>query len=183
MNNPAKLQLTSNAGSRRPRFEVIVLALVLLCAAGLGSTAPAQTASPGTSQLLASTTDEAKRKIEDAEKTAVNKIEQLWRTIDEQRLVHRTRDELVAWVIMGLLAAGLLQMVSNLKRPATLFFGLAGAFLGGIIAHVTQLNLGLGPVLIRYEDLLLSFAGALLLMFLMRSFMKRKESKPKESKG
>ena len=50
------------------------------------------------------------------------------------------------------------------------------------MTHVTQLNLGLGPVLIRYEDLLLSLVGALFLVFLTRAFMKRKESKPKESK-
>jgi uncharacterized membrane protein YeaQ/YmgE (transglycosylase-associated protein family) len=132
--------------------------------------------------MLASATDDAKQTIEHASKSAMNEIEQLWRKIDEQRLSHRTRDELVAWVIMGLLAGGLLSLVAKLKRPATLFFGLAGAFLGGLVVHVTQLNLGLGPVLIRYEDLLLSLLGAFFLVFLTRAFMKRKESKPKESK-
>jgi uncharacterized membrane protein YeaQ/YmgE (transglycosylase-associated protein family) len=132
--------------------------------------------------VLASATDDAKQTIENAGKSAMNEIEQLWRKIDEQRLSHRTRDELVAWVIMGLLAGGLLSLVTKLRRPATLFFGLAGAFFGGLVVHVAQLNLGLGPVLIRYEDLLLSFVGALLLVFLTRLFMKRKESKPKESK-
>ena len=132
--------------------------------------------------MLATATEDAKQTIENAGKSAMNEIEQLWRKIDEQRLSHRTRDELVAWVIMGLLAGGLLQMVAKLRRPATLFAGLAGAFLGGIVVNLSQLNLGLGPVLIRYEDLLLSLAGALVLVFLMPALMKRKESKPKEAK-
>ena len=164
------------------RFGVIALVFALLCGPGRAGSALAKTASPGPTPFLASATDDAKQSIENAGKSAMNEIEQLWRKIDEQRLSHRTRDELVAWVIMGLLAGGLLSLVTKLRRPATIFFGLAGAFVGGLVVHVAQLNLGLGPVLIRYEDLLLSLVGALFLVFLTRAFMKRKESKPKESK-
>jgi hypothetical protein len=182
MNILSKLNLTSGLRPLRPRFDAIGLALALLCAAGASSPAPALAASPGTGQLFASTADDAKQKLSDAGKTAMNKIEELWRKIDEQRLSHRTRDEIVAWVIMGLLVGGVLHMTAKLRRPATVVFGLAGAFLGGIVAHVTQLNLGLGPVLIRYEDLLLSLGGGLLLVLVMRMFMKRKQPKEKEAK-
>jgi len=85
-------------------------------------------------------------------------------------------------VIMGLLVGGMLNLLTKLKTASTVFFGLTGAFLGGIVAHVTQLNLGLGPVLIRYEDLLFSFAGGLLLVFVARSLMKRKQPKGKQEK-
>ena len=160
----------------------MVTTVALLCAAGALQPMAARAASTGTGPMLASAADDAKQKLTDAGKTAMNKIEELWRQIDERRLSHRTRDEIVAWVIMGLLVGGLLQMTANLRRFATLVFGLAGAFLGGIIAHLTQLNLGLGPVLIRYEDLLLSLGGGLLLVIVMRIFMKKKQPKAKESK-
>jgi len=160
----------------------MLVAVALLCAAGTVQPSAARAASTSTGPMLASAADDAKQKLTDAGKTAMNKIEELWRQIDERRLSHRTRDEIVAWVIMGLLVGGLLQMTANLRRFATLFFGLAGAFLGGIVAHLTQLNLGLGPVLIRYEDLLLSLGGGLVLVFAMRLFMKKKQPKTKESK-
>lgn len=106
---------------------------------------------------------------------AIN-ADELWRRIDEQRLVNRTPDQIVAWVIMGLLAAGLLRRFTKLKEAAALPIGLVGAFLGGIVVNVTGLNLGLGPVLIRYEDLLVSLVGALLILLAARWFAARRES-------
>jgi len=44
-----------------------------------------------------------------------------------------------------------------------------------MVAHVTQLDLGLGPVLIRYEDLLFSLAGGVLVLLGVRRFMARKK--------
>jgi uncharacterized membrane protein YeaQ/YmgE (transglycosylase-associated protein family) len=55
--------------------------------------------------------------------------------------------------------------------------GLAGAFAGGIVANVTRFNLGLGPVLIRYEDLICAIGGSLLLLVLVRWFMARRRPK------
>ena len=182
MKMPTTLGLTSNSRPRRLRLTGILFALVLLCGAGPGAPVAARGASSSPGQQLSSAADDVKQKLSDAGKTARNKIEELWRKIDEQRLSHRTRDEIVAWVIMGLLVGAVLQVFSGLKRPATVVFGLAGAFLGGIIAHLTQLDLGLGPVLIRYEDLLLSLGGGLVLVLLMRAFMKKKQPKEKPAK-
>jgi uncharacterized membrane protein YeaQ/YmgE (transglycosylase-associated protein family) len=177
-----KLSPGSKSTKLQPRLRSLACALALLCLGGLASTTPTRVAAAETGVFFASTTDDAKQALENAQKAAVNKFDELWRQIEQQRLSHRTRDEIVAWVIMGLLVGGLLNLLTNLKKPTTVFFGLAGAFLGGIVAHITRLNLGLGPVLIRYEDLLFSFAGGLLLVFVARSFMKKKQPKAKQEK-
>jgi len=102
--------------------------------------------------------------IKEASDAATTKMEEVWKKIDERRLKNRTRDELVAWAIMGLLTGGLLHRFSKCNQLVSVLLGLVGAFLGGIVAHVTQLNLGLGPVLITYEDLLCTLAGGVLIL-------------------
>ncbi len=37
--------------------------------------------------------------------------------------------------------------------------------IGGIVANVSQLNLGLGPVLITYEELLFTLLGGVLILW------------------
>jgi uncharacterized membrane protein YeaQ/YmgE (transglycosylase-associated protein family) len=95
----------------------------------------------------------------------LNQIEILWKRIDERRLKNRTPDELVAWVLMGLLVGGLLYRVTRLGQVLTILLGLAGAFLGGIVANVFQLDFGMGPVLIRYEDLICSLVGGFVVVY------------------
>src|SRR5262249_45600612 len=109
--------------------------------------------------------------------TTLDNIELLWKRIDEKRLKNRTPDELVAWALMGLLVGGFLYRFSRLSQSATVLVGLVGAFVGGIVANVLQLNLGLGPVLIRYEELLCSLLGGLVLFFALKWFSSRKLSK------
>jgi hypothetical protein len=121
---------------------------------------------------------EAQKKIAEAGQAATAGVAEIWRRIDERRLMNRTPDQLVAWVIMGLLAAGLIRPFSKFKAPAILGLGLAGAFLGGIVANVTRVDLGLGPVLIRYEDLLASLVGAALLMIAAWWLRSRKPPQP-----
>jgi len=118
---------------------------------------------------------EAKETIQDAGKAATGKLEELWRKIDEARLKNRTPDQIVAWLIMGLLVGGTLARTTDLRSWRPFVFGLIGAFLGGIVAHVTELDLGLGPVLVRYEDLLFSLVGGVLVLLLARRFMSRKQ--------
>jgi uncharacterized membrane protein YeaQ/YmgE (transglycosylase-associated protein family) len=106
--------------------------------------------------------DSAGQAVTDTAQAVESEFQDLWRRIDEQRLKNRTPDQLVAWVIMGLLVGALIHRFSRFKELTTLALGLIGAFLGGIIANVTQLNLGMGPVLIRYEDLVLALAGGVI---------------------
>jgi uncharacterized membrane protein YeaQ/YmgE (transglycosylase-associated protein family) len=126
-------------------------------------------------QKVESATESAKQAVTDAGKSATSTIEELWRSISEARLKNRTGDEIVAWIIMGLLVGGLLNRVTGLKTFTAFGLGLVGAFIGGVVAHVTKLNFGLGPVMIRYEDLLLSFVGGLLLLLVGKILMRGKK--------
>jgi uncharacterized membrane protein YeaQ/YmgE (transglycosylase-associated protein family) len=139
-----------------------------LCIPVLSSVAQNQTSSPAFSEKVGATATEVTQQIQDTGQTALNKVEILWKRIDEKRLKNRTFDELVAWALMGLLVGGLLYRTTNLNQVTTLLVGLTGAFIGGILANVLQLDLGMGPVLIRYEDLVCSIAGGVALFFVWK---------------
>ncbi len=124
---------------------------------GLPTAAQAQPSSSEASQL-----------IQEKGQEALTKVQTLWQRIDERRLKNRTPDQIVAWVIMGLLVGGLLYRFGRRNQLSSIFFGLVGAFFGGILANVTQLNLGLGPVLITYEDLLFTLVGGFLMLCVSR---------------
>jgi uncharacterized membrane protein YeaQ/YmgE (transglycosylase-associated protein family) len=130
----------------------------------------------GVTEKVNAATTEAEKKLQEAQETAKNHWEALWRRIDEARLKNRTPDQIVAWVIMGLLVGGLIHQFSKFKKITTLLLGLAGAFVGGIVANVTQFDLKLGPVLIRYEDLLSSLVGGLMIILIARWFASRRSS-------
>jgi len=129
-------------------------------------------------EKVEATAETAKEAVSDAGKTASKKIEELWARISEARLKNRTRDEIVAWVIMGVLVGGLMNRVTGLKPITSFSLGLLGAFVGGIVAHVTALDFGLGPVLIRYEDLVMALVGAAVLMVLGKLLLSRKKKSP-----
>jgi uncharacterized membrane protein YeaQ/YmgE (transglycosylase-associated protein family) len=152
------------------------LLMLLLGIASLVGVARLQAASSVSDQVGA-VTSEAGKQIKDAGQAAETKMQQLWRRIDEQRLIHRTPDQIVAWAIMGLLVGGLIHHFSKLNKVATLLLGLTGAFLGGIIANVAQFDIGLGPVLIRYEELLASFLGGLVIILGARMLASRRAGK------
>ncbi|HMP84703.1 MAG TPA: hypothetical protein PKA41_18570 [Verrucomicrobiota bacterium] len=120
--------------------------------------------------------------VEGAGAATADTARSLWHRIDEARLKNRTPDELVAWVIMGVLVGAVAGMMTSLKSTGfgkfgRLMFGLAGAFLGGIIVHVGRFDFGWGPVLIRYEELVFSLVGAIVLVVagrVVRGAMKKK---------
>jgi len=125
---------------------------------------------------------DAQKTVEDAGKTATDKISRLWQTIESQRIRNRTPDEIVAWVIMGVLVGGLAGTFSPYGKGAlgkfiNFVFGLIGSFIGGVLASVTRLDLGWGPVLIRYEDLLLAFVGAAVIVLFARWLRNRSDKK------
>jgi len=161
----------SQTMKRTPFLTLFSLAAVVLggtlCIPVLSTAAENQTSSPAFSEKVGATATEVTKEIQDTGQTALNKIEGLWKRTDEKRLKNRTFDEIVAWALMGLLVGGLLYRVTNLNQITTVLVGLIGAFLGGIIANVLQLDMGLGPVLIRY-DLICSIAGGLALFFIWK---------------
>ena len=102
---------------------------------------------------------------------------------NRSRLKNRTRDEIVAWVIMGVLVGAVAGMMTTLKttglgKLGRLMLGLVGAFIGGMIVHVGRIDFGLGPVLIRYEELLFSLVGAVLLVIVARLLRSGAKKKP-----
>ena len=128
-------------------------------------------------ERVSSATDQAKETIQDASQAAMDQIDGLWRSIDERRLKNRTRDEIVAWIVMGLLAGGLLSRVSGFRPVAAFVFGLIGAFLGGLIVHLTKFDLGLGPIFIRYEDLIFALLGAIVVAVVAKLATKKPKFK------
>lgn len=126
---------------------------------------------------------DAKESVQEAGRAVGNGFENLWRRVDETRLTYRNRDEVAAWVIMGILAGAVAGAMTSLKttglgRLGRILLGLAGAFIGGIIVHVSRIDFGMGPVLIRYEELLFSFVGAVLLILIFRLVRSGANKKP-----
>lgn len=116
-------------------------------------------------------TEKAEKVAEQKKEEAKEKAKNFWEKIDEARLKNRTPNELVAWVIMGVLVAAVIGMLSAGENRLTsnlgrLAFGLAGAFIGGGIVRVRNLDLGWGAAVIPYEELLFSFLGALIIVLL-----------------
>ncbi len=109
-------------------------------------------------------TNGARQFIQETGQAAVDRIQTLWQRIDEKRIKNRTPDQIVAMVVMGMLAGGLLYRFGKRGQVSSVMLGLVGAFIGGMIANVSKLNLGLGPVLITYEDLLFTLFGAVLII-------------------
>lgn len=160
--------LTSSSRLILPIFG----ALVLILASFSGRSVLAAD-EPGLVTKTKDAVKETTETVEQAGRSAVDEAQQLWQRIDAARLKNRTPDEILAWVIMGALVGGLAGLLSSLKlsgagKLGRLFLGLAGAFLGGMVVRVTGLDFGWGPVLIRYEELFVSFLGAILLIVVVR---------------
>jgi uncharacterized membrane protein YeaQ/YmgE (transglycosylase-associated protein family) len=158
--NRSPIRISSSRGM--PRVFAISLGLVV-CAFGIASFAQNEISSPAV-ERLGGVSKEATQAIEQTGQAAVNKVQTLWERIDERRLKNRTPDQIIAMIIMGLLVGGLLYRFGRRGQWTSIMLGLVGAFVGGIVANVTQLNLGMGPVLITYEDLLFTLIGGILMV-------------------
>ncbi len=126
---------------------------------------------------------DAAASVQDASRAVGDSFEDLWRRVSESRLKNRTRDEIVAWVIMGVLVGAVAGMMttpktSGLGKLGRLLLGLTGALIGGMIVHVGRIDFGLGPVLIRYEELLFSLVGGVVLIVGARFFRFGAKQKP-----
>lgn len=168
MSQPIEFSGVRLAGVQR-LIAFLAGSMVLLWLTGLAGTVAAQTPIQTAVERSGEALESAKASVQQSGEAVANKVDEVWRRIDERRLKNRTRDEIVAWVIIGLLVGNVVGLLSLLRttlmqRLGIVGLGLAGAFLGGMVAHVGQLDFGLGPVLIRYEDLLLSMIGGLLLI-------------------
>ena len=135
------------------------------------------------SDSVAGAFHDAKKAVTDAGQDAVGAIESLWENIDKNRLKNRSRDEVIAWAIVGVLVGSLAGAFTKLKTSGLgqlgrILLGLAGAALGGLVVRMARLDFGWGPVLIRFEDLVIAFTGAVLLVVLSRVFKSGSRKKP-----
>ena len=85
--------------------------------------------------------------------------------ISDNSPLNRTRDENVAFVLMGVLVASVGGMFSKvgctgLGIAGRLGLGLGGAFIGGMVVRVAEIDFAWGTITIGYEELLFSLLGA-----------------------
>lgn len=159
--------------------HAVTLAATLACFASQPLLAADQ---PALSDKAKEAVRETSTALADAGNAAADSAKDLWQRIDAARLKNRTSDEIAAWVIMGVLVGALAGMMTTRKPTGSrgfgrLLLGLVGAFLGGMVVHVGRFDFGWGIVLIRYEELLFSLLGAILLVLLgklVRSRLKKK---------
>lgn len=175
------------ARTRKMKTKHILGALILLLAL-LQVKAVAVAAEQGLAEQAQTTAQQAGDAVQDAGRAVAADAEELWQRIDAARLKNRTPDEIVAWVIMGVLVGVVAGMMTSLKcsgfgKLGRLLLGLSGAFLGGMVVRVTNLDFGWGLVRIRYEELLVSFLGAILLVVLARIILPRARKKAPEQPG
>lgn len=92
--------------------------------------------------------------------------------------INVTVDQVVVWVIIGLLAGSLSGMF--LKRTQTgltglfskLVIGLMGALIGGFLFGLLNINLGLGELTIAFQDLIAAFIGSLIFLVVLMTIQK-----------
>lgn len=181
--------LKQNAVLKRLSSLAVGAALLLLLSTASGWAAAEPTLTDKTKEVVKETksavneaVQETKVAAESAGKSAAQGAKELWQRIDEARLSNRTPDEIVAWVIMGMLVGAVAGMMTGLKptglgKVGRLLLGLVGAFLGGMVVHVGRFDFGWGPVLIRYEELLFSLLGAVVLVVLAKVIFSRAKKK------
>lgn len=169
------------AGLRRLSFLTMLFA-GLLCFELMGPLAVQ--AQETTSDKISKAANETSEAIKDAGHATEQAAQDLWARIDANRLKNRTPDQIVAWIIIGVLVGAITGMFTALRSTGMgvlgrLLLGLAGAFIGGMIVAVANIDFGWGVVIIRYEELVFAFAGALILIGsgrLIRHFTQKKKA-------
>lgn len=152
------------------RFRLFTLLVALACMAGWTAGAADDATVGEKAREVAKETSTA---MSEAGSAAADTAREVWDRVDAARLKNRTRDEITAWVIMGVLAGALTCMFTTQKltmanKLGRLVLGLGGAFLGSMVVHAARIDFGWSLVVMHYEDLIFSLAGAFLLVILWR---------------
>ncbi len=98
-----------------------------------------------------------------------------------------TFDELLSWVLTGLIAGTVMGWLATRKKGGlgrfrNLTLGLAGALLGGLLFDVFGVDMDLGFVVIEYSDVVAALAGSLLILFLVL-WLSRRVSREDDSRS
>lgn len=142
-------------------------------------------ASPCLAADEASPAQKSKEAVSQSAQNVSDGIAVLQTRISDNRLVNRTRDEIVAFVLMGVLVASVAGMFSKVGCTALgiagrLVLGLCGAFIGGMVVRVAEIDFAWGAITIGYEELLFSLLGAVAIVAASRGIqyqLRKKKSK------
>ncbi len=83
-----------------------------------------------------------------------------------------TMEQIIVWLIIGGLAGFIVGLVLKGRKKGFGFFtnlliGLVGAVIGGFVFDVFNIHLGLGRIVLSYDDLIAAIAGAFLLLVVL----------------
>jgi uncharacterized membrane protein YeaQ/YmgE (transglycosylase-associated protein family) len=126
--------------------------------------------------------DQTKTAVANAGTAVADDAKNFW---DRAGVNHRSPNEIVAWVVMGVLIGALAGMFTSLQpsflgNMGKLLLGLAGAFIGAMVVSAAKINYGWGGIAISYEEALFSLMGAILLIGMAR-LIRSRTSKSKSS--
>lgn len=96
--------------------------------------------------------------------------------------------EFVIWLIVGGLAGSLAGRVVTLTKEGfgpwiNLAVGMLGAFVGGFLFNVFNIDLGLGDLKVTFEDLIAAFVGALLCIALWWLFRRTSAARKEKTEA
>jgi uncharacterized membrane protein YeaQ/YmgE (transglycosylase-associated protein family) len=127
---------------------------------------------------------QAANAVEEASEQTVSAVEGFMQNLNDSRLRNQSRDEIIAWILIGVMVGSVAGMMTSLKstragKAGRLLLGLAGAFVGGMIVRMAGIDYGWGAVVLGYEEVLYSLAAAVVFVIagrLIRAAMKKKKS-------
>jgi len=80
-----------------------------------------------------------------------------------------TMDQVIGWLVIGGLAGFIVGLIFKGKKKGFGFFtnlliGLIGAVIGGVIFDLLNIRLGMGQLVLSFDDLIAAVAGAFILL-------------------
>ena len=133
-----------------------------------------------------SATKQATEAVNKSAQDMAEGITTLQERVSDSRLVNRTSDDIVAFVLMGILvasASGAFSKIgcSLLGMAARIGLGLVGAYIGSMVVRVAQINFDWSEVIMSYEELLFSLLGAVAVVGSARFIRWKMEQKKSDS--
>ncbi len=127
---------------------------------------------------------ETSESIQEMGRKTTEAVGALGQKVNENRLANRSCDEMVSWVLIGVLVGSVAGMATSIKcsglgKLGRIGLGLLGAFVGSMVVRVAEIDLGWGEAVLSYEEMLFSLVAAVVVVVLARLVhigMRRKNS-------
>ena len=133
-----------------------------------------------------SATKQATEAVSESAKEVAEGITTFQERVSDSRLVNRSSDDIVAFVLMGILVASASGMFSKMScsvlgMAGRIGLGLVGAYIGSMVVRVAQINFDWSEVIMSYEELLFSLLGAVAVVGSARFIRWKMEQKKSDS--